>query len=324
MNNDKVIGGFFELELQKKTGHYHLDAIQVNSGRNALKLLLHTLQPAKLYIPYYICSSVVNAVEECCIPYEQYYLDPMLYPTMTSPLPENEYLLYVNYFGVIDENVRHVSEMYDRRVIIDNTQAFYSKPSAGVYHTFYSPRKFFGVPDGGYIYSAANVKTPNEVDISYNRCEHLLSRAEEILEGSYQLFQMNEKRIDHLPIKKMSCLTQRILESIDYELIRETRKSNFLFLHNYVKHHNHFSISIDHVYGPMIYPLLITNRGLREFLIANKVYVAKYWEDVTKKVPVDTFEYCLSQNLVPLPIDHRYNTTDMKYIADLIEKFLSY
>ena len=42
-------------------------------------------------------------------------------------------------------------------VIIDNAQAFYSKHQDRAY-SFNSARKFFGVPDGAYLFGKAKLK----------------------------------------------------------------------------------------------------------------------------------------------------------------------
>ena len=60
--------------------------------------------------------------------------------------------------------------------------------------------------------------------------------------------------------------------------------------------------------------------GLREFLIDNKIFVAKYWPNVEKYIEGNNnWEYYFVNNLLPLPIDQRYNLTDMKRIVDLIK-----
>ena len=55
----KEIGGYFELELNKNR-EYHKNALKLNSGRNALIFILMNLKPRKIYLPYYICDSVLE------------------------------------------------------------------------------------------------------------------------------------------------------------------------------------------------------------------------------------------------------------------------
>ena len=53
-------------------------------------------------------------------------------------------------------------------------------------------------------------------------------------------------------------------------------------------------------------------------LIDNKIYVAKYWPNVLQWSQKDSLEYELTENIIPIPIDQRYNSNDMNRIVDLI------
>ena len=47
----KEIGGYFELELREGQ-EYHKKAIKLNTGRNALELILMVKQYKKVFIPF--------------------------------------------------------------------------------------------------------------------------------------------------------------------------------------------------------------------------------------------------------------------------------
>ena len=63
----------------------------------------------------------------------------------------------------------------------------------------------------------------------------------------------------------MSLLTRRMLSGVDYEMIKNIRYSNFIYLHNELGELNQLNISIGK-FTPMSYPLLIT-KNLHEKLI---------------------------------------------------------
>lgn len=69
---------------------------------------------------------------------------------------------------------------------------------------------------------------------------------------------------------------------------------------------------------PMVYPYLCDDDTLRNKLIANKIFVAKYWPNVEKWCGKDGFETYLMNNLIPLPIDQRYGAEEMKRIINVI------
>ena len=117
----------------------------------------------------------------------------------------------------------------------------------------------------------------------------------------------------------MSRLTKRILESIDYKFINQKRYENFLLVHDKLKKKNRLVIDDSTFACPMYYPLLMTNDALRETLISNKIFVATYWPNVLEWCEEEETEYQLAKNLVPLPIDQRYNKEDMSRIIEIVD-----
>lgn len=316
----KEIGGFFELELNN-TQEYHNDAIKLNSARYCLQYILKAKKYNKIYIPYYICDSVLEPIKKENLQYEYYSINDKFEPIFNKNIGEDECFLYVNYFGVNSENVKKV-RVNLRNVIIDNTQAFFEMPLFET-DTIYSARKFFGVSDGGYLYTDKIISCELEQDISYNRCEYLLKRREISANESYELFIKNEEALINCKMKKMSMLTQSILSSINYESTKTIRNNNFLRLHEKLNKYNEMEIYVNDLNGPMVYPFLISYDWLKAELIKNKVYVATYWKEVVEKVSENDFEYILSKNLIPLPVDQRYKLEDMDFVFEMIMKFLN-
>ena len=141
---------------------YHKNAIRLNSGRAALQYILKAKDYQKIYLPTYICDSVLTPLHAESVRYEYYPINANFEPVFDKDIGNDEAFLYVNYFGINDQNVKDVIAHY-QNVIIDNTQAFYSPPEPGV-DTFYSARKFFGVADGAYLYTDIELNTPLEAE----------------------------------------------------------------------------------------------------------------------------------------------------------------
>ncbi|PLR90840.1 hypothetical protein [Bacillus sp. T33-2] len=315
------IGGFFELSMMmNEDAEYHHNAIKLNSGRNALLYILESKQIKKLYAPKFICDSVTDKIHPS-IEIQYYSVDKKLEPLLNHNILEDEYLLYVNYYGIHKKNVRSVIEKY-QRVIVDNTQAFFERP-IGDEPTFYSPRKFFGVPDGAYLYVDETLKRDLDTDFSFDRAEHLLKRVELPADVAYNVFVQNEQKLNNLPLKKMSILTQLLLQNIQYTKAKKIREDNFMFLHGHLKHINQFNLDVSYINGPMVYPLYYEEDGLREYLIQNKIYIPTFWKDALTRVKSQDFEFQLINNVVPLPIDHRYSNSDMSKIVESIYKYIS-
>jgi len=314
------IGGYFEIETNNFGSLFHDKAIAVNSGRNALELILRNMTIDKIYIPYYICDVILEPIKKKGVEYAFYHLDDKFYP-LTDSIKKKDALLYVNYFGIFSRNVKELSEKYNN-LIIDNTQAFFSEHLRGTY-SFYSPRKFFGVPDGGFAYINKDLDTDLEIDKSYERVSHLLKRVEDGPEKGYQNFRENDAKLANLPIRKMSMLTNKLLKNINYEKCRKIRNENFTYLHEKLKKDNELRDIINDtiIDGPMVYPYLNKNNdNLRNFLIKNKTFVAKYWPNIPKWVDnKNSVEAYLYNYLIPLPIDQRYDNNDMKIIVERVK-----
>jgi hypothetical protein len=313
----KDIGGYFGLELRKGE-EFHKRAIRLNSGRNALEYILRSRGYKRVYLPYYTCEVLLEPINKLKLEYEFYFINELLEPLFNfNRVGIDETFIYTNYFGIKGQAAKKLSNICPN-LIIDNSQAFFEEPIAGI-DTFYSPRKFLGVPDGSYLFTDKYLKTKFLIDMSVNRMVHLLKRVDLTAESGSNDFQQNEMELSNQPIKKMSKLTHALLLNIDYKTIQNTRHNNFLFLHEQLIKWNKFPIDTTNISAPMIYPFLSETSNLRHILINNKIFVPKYWENVTNWVNKDAFENKLVNNLVSLPIDQRYTKTHMKKIIKIIQ-----
>ena len=212
---------------------------------------------------------------------------------------------------------KQLAEKTGEHLIVDNTQAFYAKPIAGI-DTFYTCRKFFGVADGAYLYTDNLLDEEFEQDESYDRMAHLLKRIDLSAEQGFVDFRKVDDGLDNQPIRRMSKLTQRIMQSIDYEAVAKKRRENYHMLQEVLGEDNNLVLSLEEDAVPMVYPFLAPIKGLREKLIENKVFVARYWPNVLEWTTKDDIEYLLTYQLQPLPIDQRYDKRDLKRIIDVI------
>lgn len=318
----KAIGGYPELELRKGE-HYHKDALKLNTARNCLEYILLARKYSKVYVPYYTCEAVLEPFEKSPFPisYEQYHIDKDLEPIELPELKENEAFLYTNYFGLKQDCVERLSTHYGVKLIVDNSQAFFDMPVKGI-DTFYSARKFFGVPDGAYLYTDTKLKDHYtgelETDISYDRMSALTKRIDLGAEAGYEDFQDVENSLSRQPIKHMSKLTDALLRSIDYNNIREIRRKNFKNLYWSLFQKNKLWLKLREEAVPLCYPILTKISEVRSELIKNKIFVPKYWPNVLNWCKPNSIEYLLAQEILPLPIDQRYSEEDMEKIISII------
>jgi dTDP-4-amino-4,6-dideoxygalactose transaminase len=115
----------------------------------------------------------------------------------------------------------------------------------------------------------------------------------------------------------MSNLTYQLLNSIDYQHIAEKRVYNFNYIHEQLKKSNQLTLEIEKSAVPMVYPYLPQNGNeIKKKLIQNKIFVATYWPNVITRADKDSYSHYLTNNLVAIPIDQRYNQDDMNKIIE--------
>lgn len=316
----KEIGGYFSLELGSINPDYrfsHTPAL--NSGRHALEYILKQIEPKPclVYLPYYTCEVVLEPLKRLNIGYQFYRIDENLEIAELPELKENEYIIVNNYFGIKDDYIDRLLLHYKGKMIVDDAQAFYHFNHLGM-RAFYSPRKFFGVPDGGIAWTPGTKDIQLKPDYSTDRSMHLLRRIDAGAGAGRNEFQKDEASLSDEPMKAMSALTKSILERIDYEEVKHRRRSNFEILHAALAPTNRLDISDWNTFAcPMVYPYLSKDDSLRKRLIENKIFVATYWPNVLSWRNEDSTEHKLTKYLIPLPIDQRYGEEDMNRIIEI-------
>ncbi len=316
-----AIGGYFELELNSGE-EYHSTAIRLNSGRNALEYILKVNGYHKIYLPFYSCQAILQPIIKLGIPYQYYSINENLEIENDLPLiNKREALLYINYFGLKDDFLGALVKQ-EENLIIDNAQAFFSIPNISA-ETFYSARKFFGVPDGAYLYTHSPIEINLKDSHSHRRVTHLLRRIEYGPENGYKYFINNEARFTNLPIGKMSGLTLRLLKNINYGEIAKRRRENYNTLDNALGPKNKLKLNLGNSQVPMIYPFLIDTHGIRDYLIRERIFIPQYWHNALDIAEKNSFDYYLANNLIPLPIDQRYSSSDMIRVINKLERYIS-
>lgn len=310
------IGGYFSLELSEGES-YHPQAIALNTGRNCLEYILRSHNYRKVYIPYYTCGVVMEPFHKLCIPYCYYHINEQLEIAENISLEKEEALLFTNYFGLKQSYVERLARQYGKQLIVDNTQAFYAKPISGV-DTFYTCRKFFGVPDGAYLYTDAHADLKLEQDVSYARVSFLMKRLDLGAQAGYADFQEQRKRMEGQPIKRMSNLTAKMMEGIDYRYVAKRRRENYRYLHQIFAEKNQLLFELDEDAVPMVYPYLTNDEKLKQKLIDERIYVPTYWPNVLEWCGEMDLEYLLAKDTCFIPIDQRYGIGEMERIINVI------
>ena len=314
-----MMGGFFGLELPEYGNFPYPESpccAWLSSGRAAFECLLrHMPRPERLWIPRFICDTVLQAAERLNIPVARYSCTAQLEPVLPESAP-NDLVLLVNYFGLTGDAVAEAAQR-PGQCIIDATTALYSPPLPGV-PTFYSPRKFCGVADGGVAIAPSPLQQlPQDTAVSSDTSLHLLERLEFGAAEALSSCELAEDMLSAPPCR-MSTLTRRLLRSIDFETAARRRLQNYATLHEALGTLNRLSLPATPLHAPMCYPLVSGIPGLRDTLIDAGIALPLFWPEVIESTDATTTENRLARQLLPLPLDQRYCQNDMERLKTLI------
>lgn len=313
-----AIGGYFGIEMPRHGAHLYPLAHRFQSARAAFLALLEAGRPKRVWLPWYVCTSMIDTVKASGAQLLRYGLNEKFEVDSHLALNGDDWLVYVNYFGLQDERAATLLRRFPAsQVIIDNAQSFYSAPTDSL-ATLYSPRKFFGVPDGGYLVTNLPIASYPRDEGSIDRMAHLLIRAERGAEAGYAAYQSSERTLEHQPPRGMSQLTSQLLSGIDYQSVHEIRRNNFELLHAALAERNLFKPQLLSEAVPLCYPYLSDSAELRSRLIAQKIFVPTYWPESAQDVAAPELERKLSRGILPLPCDQRYGPIHVQRIVDAI------
>ena len=312
----KNIGGFLDLDLSGSNYFNDSNQLLLSTGRSCLNLILQKEKPKKIYIPYFICDTVLDPILSNNVQFEYYSLDNNFEPKNLDYF-NNGHFLYINYFGIKSKTVKNLTNIYKNNLIIDNCQAFYEKRYKNIW-SYNSARKYFGVSDGAFLFATIKIKNDFKRNKKVN-FKHLLNNN---TKSMYENFLYNESLLNS-KIKKVSKFSEFILKNLDYNKFAKIRVENFQFLDEKLKYINKYKFSIDSKEVPMCYPLLLDKKINKKKFHQDNLFVPTFWDRKIETVKNKFFfEKELTKKLIPLPVDQRYSVKEMKKIVRIVEKII--
>jgi hypothetical protein len=318
-----AFGGFLPLEIPRAASEpYHATAVALASGRACWHAVLRACKPRRVLLPFYICDAVLEPLTAMGTPFEFYTIDESFRPAAAIEPDAGELMLVVNYFGVMAAFVDACVHRRADRVVVDDTQAFFRRGRTDVW-SFNSARKFFGVPDGGFLYGpAADLGDLPPSDVG--DCDHLVTRLAGDDAEAWEQFKRHEARIG-IGLKAMSAISERLLAAVDMAGARYRREVNFQRLQSHLGESNTIDLSLDDVacHSPMCYPFLPSADVDRSALARLGLFVPALWPEIAGRAGGGfEWERLAARRLLPLPIDHRYGPDDMDTLAERLRQVL--
>lgn len=285
----------------------------LNSGRAAFEYILRSLpyKPKRVWLPQYICHTLLEPLQRLQLPTARYRVDAQLHPLLPPDTCEQDVLVLVNYFGLTQEVVAQAAAQAPCPVVVDATTAFYCPPLPHV-PTFYSPRKFAGLADGGIAVGVGPQEILLEEDTgsdirTANLLQHYSTAAVEHAEAALSC-----------PPKRMGKLTRELMLRTPWQAAAAQRLRNYDQLHRQLACINRLALPQTPTHAPFCYPLVCGIPGLRDELIDAGIRLPLYWPEVIAETNASDTENQLARTLLPLPLDARYTEQDMQRLLSLI------
>lgn len=319
----KEYGGFLPLELNPGQEYYYEyedHMVRFNCAKAAVAQLLEHLDICKIHVPYYLCPNVCSEIEKHGIEVSYYHIGRDLLPEKLSVQSEKEAVYLVNYFGVMGQEWSKMAEDYSQQCLtmIDNCHSFFSDPmkQENIYN-IYSAKKFFGVPDGAYMISAADSDAIREETYAHSYASYLVTCYEKGTNICY-----SEKKAADSYIAQhygaMSVLSRGLLQNVDYDRVKKIRMENCKLYEKALGSLN--QIQIAPMSAPYMYPFYIGEKGsgIKAGLVQEKIYVPTLWGGSNLMEHGNEFELSLANHAVFLPVDQRYDAEDIQYIIERV------
>jgi len=304
------------------------------SGRIAIKEILKRLikNREKCLIPNYLCDSIYNCFDN----FDYYNINNNFgidIKYLTNLIKKNNYKLIfiINYFGYVDKNIDNILKICKENnilVIEDFTHNIYSKKNYGDI-SLCSYRKSLPTPFGALVIDTNNIlnikkkKTLNFIYIFLI----ILKIIGMFLKNYFSIkwiwrpiLLFCEEKINIINYSDFDYINNffyKYYYDINDKLIR-LKNSNFLHKELKIKTLNKFYKTY------FTFPILFNNNKkrdeIRNILIKNKIYCPIYWPlhfDIHKEC-----NHYITNHILCIPIDQRYNIENMKLIVNIINKHL--
>ena len=337
-----MIGGEFPIAvtdiLNAQNRHFDVpDVYAYSSGRAALYQILKHLKQEKgisrVFLPDYLCSSVLVPVKGLGLDYFFFSIDEQLElieAEFKKQYKTDSAVLLINYFGLQDfsSQINTIKGLDEKAIIIeDDVQAYYEfkKPLGDVDFKFTSLRKTFAVPDGGLVktkYHLPKVSTPN----TFGQYKAAAALLKSMREGNFndqiylELFEKGESLSDNEKECGMRKIAKKLYSFIDEDHVKVRRLNNAHYLIEQLEKIGikPFLPLIDN-HVPLFVPIKLSNRDeIRKVMFQKEIYCPVHW-------PLDGMNIKrgeqMSREELSLIIDQRYGRKEMNKIISIITQF---
>ena len=336
----KIIGGKFGLPEDIGLRYSSPDFLDGNplllfNVRSAIMIIAEALNPRKIWLPSFLCPTILSAFEKFLSRIEYFKINNELKLAsfnIIDKLRPKDLFLFIDYFGFPFEP-ELISELRNKGVTLiqDCSQAlFFDWKQSKADFCVYSPRKFVGVPDGGilHIHYKEDINFPKLQNPPEEILHHLFTAV--IMRRQFDIYGGNRVWNKHFSLGlsqftpgyfKMSEFSSVLLRyAFNYQQIQQQRRINYQILSSKLRDIAIFP-DLEEDIVPFGFPIKVEKRNqLQKKLFQNNIYPPIHW-NIKNHVPLRFSDsHQLSHQIMTLPCDQRYNEDDMNQMADIIKE----
>jgi dTDP-4-amino-4,6-dideoxygalactose transaminase len=310
--------------------------LELINGRSGIRVLCELLKPKVVWMPSYLCHSLIEPILNCW-PIQFY---PVGQGMRISNLDwcrnvsQEDLVVFIDYFG-FDLHREAIQAVKERgaRVLQDAAQALLStfdRPHADF--VLFSPRKTIGVADGGILQSKCD-ESFSDVSLKEAPSKYLMaaynafwSRTKFDQTGIgdwFQSYQDAEKLIPIGNYQMTDLSSASIRHGIDYQLVAQQRRKNYSLLYEELGDCSILGDLPPNVV-PLGFPVVCENRdALLKKLYSKNIFCPVHWPMRDSIVP-DRFKeaYQLSETMLTLLSDQRMNEDQINLLLYHIKDYL--
>ena len=302
------------------------DTIRYSLCREALFVIAESFPKdhRRVLLPAYTCSTVVNPFVQAGWDCSYYSVNKSLridVNEVKASYSNNKasIILVHPYFGMdLNDEEIHLLE------ILHNIVGSY--------------RKWYEVPDGGYLKTSIQeeafktVFPENEEFVSLQTDSMYLrglyfDTDNEVVKNISRRLNKQAVRLIEKPIEPhaMSAFSISLMSKVDMEKCQSQRFENYKFLFQNLKDNGHFLLACSNINevttAPLYFVIYVQDRtALQATLAAEHIYAPVIWPVPNKDVLINETIKSIYDTVLAIPVDQRYDLTDMAKIVETINK----
>lgn len=226
------------------------------------------------------------------------------------------------------------------KVVLDLTQCVFStKRYPFVSFTVGSYRKWFPIPDGGFlesIFSTEQIVQPEKENIEFieRNIAAMYLRGQYFCNGEQRTKDISirlNKSANHLAAAniaphRMSDISYNLFQKQNLKENQNRRLNNYAFLFRNIRESNQLMKvckNIEEVTtAPLYFTIYVQDRpALQRVLAQEAIYAPVIWPVEDERVLIDNDVKYIYDHLLAIPCDQRYDTEDMQRIVTIINNY---